>query len=319
MPGAHGDGFTDAVCGALTEGVTLRTDQDLTAGREARVLVRGLPSEEQLAACPRLERLVIPYAGLPERTRALMLERPGATVHNLHHNASPTAELAVALLMAVAKDVLALDRALRDGDWRPRHAPTRAVTLAGRTALVLGYGAIGRRIAHALDALGLHVAAIRRRVREALHQGIEVHGRDALERLLPRASVVMVALPDTGETRGILGPNELACLPPGAYLVNVGRATLVDEDALYEALRSKRLAGAGIDVWYRYPEDEDARANTLPSRRAFHELDNVVLSPHRGGLTAETERLRGRALARLLNAVAAGGSVPDVVDVRAGY
>ncbi len=89
---------------------------------------------------------------------------------------------------------------------------------------------------------------------------------------------------------GLLGAAELALLPDGAVLVNIGRGPIVDERALYEGLRDGRPHAAGLDVWYSYPPDEAARANWPPSAYPFHELDNVVLSPHRGGAADETAR-----------------------------
>ena len=93
----------------------------------------------------------------------------------------------------------------------------------------------------------------------------------------------------------------------------------MDEQALYESLRARPLFSAGLDVWYRYPHSEEERAQTPPSAFPFHELENVVLSPHRGGLTRQNEALRAEALATLLTAVARGESVPHLVDLEQGY
>lgn len=128
----------------------------------------------------------------------------------------------------------------------------------------------------------------------------------------------MICLPLTDETKGLIGADELAQLAPGAVLVNTGRGPIVDERALFDALRAGRLR-AGLDVWYRYPEDEAARAGTPPATLPFHELDNIVMSPHRAGLCAETERLRAVFLAEMLNAGARGEPMPGRVDLDAGY
>ncbi len=320
IPTKEDDAFLQHLREALDDGVTLRTDESLDAGADAEVLVRGVPTREQVDACPRLNRLLIPYAGLPESTRTLMSGYPKVAVHNLHHNAAPTAELAVTLLLAAAKDVVRLDTALRGGDWSARYAEPRAVTLAGRTAVILGYGAIGRRVAHALKALGMRVKAVRRRTLEPeFDQGIELYGPGMLEDLLPLAQALVLSLPLTPATTGLLGKAEIDRLPAGAVLVNVGRGALVNEQALYTALRDRHLAGAGLDVWYRYPKTEEDRTRTQPAEAPFHELDNVVMSPHRGGQTVETEALRGRGVAALLNAAAAGDTVENRVDLGAGY
>ena len=282
------------------------------------VLIDGTPDRARIEASVGLRALVIPYAGVPRATRDLLREFPGIDVFNLHHNAAPTAELAMALLLAAGKTLVPLDRALRRRDWRPRYAPERRndFLCAGRTALVLGYGAIGRRVATACRGLGMQVIATRRS--GPCGGPDEVHGPDALESLLPRAHALFVCLPSTGETDGLLGAAELARLPDGAVLVNVGRGPIVDEEALFGELASGRLS-AGIDVWYRYPEEEEARADTAPATQPFHELENLVLSPHRAGLCAETERLRAEALAEMLSAAARGEPMPWRVDLDRGY
>ncbi|GAB4530152.1 MAG: hypothetical protein Fur0018_17220 [Anaerolineales bacterium] len=108
-------------------------------------------------------------------------------------------------------------------------------------------------------------------------------------------------------------------MPQSSVLVNVGRGPIVDEGALYHALRYGPLAAAGLDVWYRYPEDPAQRTHTLPSNFPFHELDNVVLSPHRGGAVRESETLRLQALTEMLIRAARGDEMPNRVDMTAGY
>ncbi|MBN1262487.1 MAG: hydroxyacid dehydrogenase, partial [Anaerolineae bacterium] len=176
-------------------------------------------------------------------------------------------------------------------------------------------------------ALGMRVLAVRRR----LHPGDDparIFPVTALHDLLPRADVLIIAVPHTDETTGLIGAAELALLPPKAILVNVARGPVVEQGALYRALREGRLHAAGLDVWYRYPSGQDAgygaanaRAHTPPADYPFHELDNVVMSPHRaGGLHTEAvERARMDDLAQLLNAAARGEPLPNPVGVERGY
>jgi phosphoglycerate dehydrogenase-like enzyme len=282
------------------------------------ILVAGRPQREHLIASPTLRALIIPWAGLPEVTRELMRDFPHIAVHNLHHNAAPVAEMAVTLMLAAAKLVVPTDRALRAHDWTPRyHRPNPTVLLEGKTALILGYGAIGQRVAHLCRALGMKVMAIRRCV--VMPSPDEIYPPNALHRLLPQANVLIICVPQTPETTGLIGEKELALLPPGAILVNVGRGPIVDEAALYHALCEGPLHSAGLDVWYDYPADEAARSHTPPSAYPFHELDNVVMSPHRAGGADETEMLRMMHLAALLNAAARGDEMPNLVDLQAGY
>ena len=136
-----------------------------TGGQEApetAVCLRaGRPSPEQLRG-PNVRALIVPWAGLPTQTADLLAEFPHVAVHNLHHNAAPVAETAVTLLLAAAKLTIPYDRSLRRHDWRIRYEPSPTLTLEGRTALILGYGAIGQRVARACQALGMAVLATKR-------------------------------------------------------------------------------------------------------------------------------------------------------------
>ncbi|MBD3235473.1 MAG: hydroxyacid dehydrogenase [Candidatus Eisenbacteria bacterium] len=307
---------------ALDPAVRISHGPELPAQPAFDLLVAGRPSTEALASSPRLRTLLIPYAGLPERTRTLLRERPQIAVHNLHHNAGAAAELAAALLLCAAKFLVPLDRALRAGDWSPRYRPNPSLLLGGKRAVVLGYGAIGRRVAAFCCGLDMEVAAIRRRPAPApATSSVSVHGPEALSDLLTDATAVVVALPLTEKTRGLLGETALACLPRESVVVNVGRGAVIDETALFTRLQDGRIRAAGLDVWYCYPKSEAQRTCTRPGTLPFEELENVVLSPHRGGALgmAEAERARMRALATSLNAAARGEEIPHRVDVAEGY
>ncbi len=285
------------------------------------MLVAGRPERRQLLASPNLRLLVIPWAGLPPETRSLLLDYPHIAVHNLHHNAALTSELAIALLLSAAKLIIPYDRALRLNDWTLRYAAPQALVLQGKTALILGFGHIGQHIGRACHALGMRVLAVKRSpgTLPELDYPAEIHPPAALHNLLPLAQAVLVALPNTPHTEGLLGETELRLMPPGGLLVNIARGPVVDQGALYRALHDGHLHAAGLDVWYHYPATPEARSNTPPADFPFHELDNLVLSPHRAGLAVETEALRMQALAELLNAACRGEQVPNRVDVAAGY
>lgn len=295
---------------------------ELTSGSEipqdVHILIGGRPTHEQLAACPSLRAIIVPWAGVPENTRDLLRDFAQVTLHNLHHNAAATAEMALALLFAAAKFIVPLDQKLRANDWTPRYAPSRSIGLDGKTALIVGYGQIGRRVGRVCRALGMTVIATRRN-RVEQDAIADVHPTSDLAHLLPRAHALIITAPLTPETKGLIGEKELAALPRGAVLVNVGRGAIVAEAALYQALKNGPLAAAGLDVWYNYPTDEASRTNTPPSQYPFAELDNVVLSPHRGGDEVDIDTARMQHLAELLNAAARGDEMPNRVNIEAGY
>jgi phosphoglycerate dehydrogenase-like enzyme len=311
----------DLLCSLLHPDVTLTAGRELPPSADYDILVTGRPRREQITASPNLRALIVPWAGVPQKTQDLMLDFPEITVHNMHHNATATAEMAVTLMLAASKFILPIDRALREHDWRPRYQPNPAVLLAGKEALILGYGTIGQAVARACRGLGMDVIATRRHPAQSEDTPDEIHPPDALPSLLPRANVLVLCLPHTPETEGLIGARELDLLPPKAVLVNVARGQVVDEAALYHALRDGALYAAGLDVWYNYPQDEADRSETPPSAYPFHELDNVVMSPHRAGAggSEEIERQRMTHLADLINAAARGETMPNRVDLEAGY
>ncbi len=285
------------------------------------VLVAGRPSLEHLRKSRLLTSLVIPFSGIPAETSALLLEHyPSLPVYNLHHNATATAEMAMALLFAVAKNLVPADRAIRTFDWRIRYDPNQNLILSGSSATILGYGAVGKVIARMCQAFGMTVHAIQRTASmdEEL-SGVTVHSITALDDLLPQTDILFIALPLTRLTEGLIDRSRLEKLPEHCILVNVARGAIVEEAALYDCLKEGRIAGAGIDVWYRYPDDESSRLNTPPANYPFHELQNLVMSPHRGGGSLKNERLRLDHLALLLSALARGEETGSRVNLTEGY
>ena len=286
------------------------------------VLIGGRPSPEQLKASPNLRFLVIPYAGLPGTTRKLMLDFPQIAVHNLHHNAVPTAEMALSLMFAAAKFLVPYDQALRKNDWTPRYlTPSPVMLLKDKNILILGYGKIGQHIAKVCSALEMKILAIRRN-QIPDENDVKIYPSQSLHELLPRCDVLMISLPLTTQTRDLINQKELELLPQHSILVNVGRGPVVNQKALYEALKNGQIRAAGLDVWYSYPSDEETRSNTPPSDFPFYELENIVMSPHRAGAggSDDVEKLRMEHLAALLNAAARRENIiPGKVDILEGY
>ena len=319
MPATPYDVTTDYLYSMLQDAVRLEMG-DLPETPQYEILVAGRPSREQLTASPNLHTLIIPFAGLPASTQTIMQEFSHIAIHNLHYNAVPTAETALTLLLTVAKRTVPADRDFRQHDWTPRYAPYPQQQLRGKQALILGYGSVGRYLRPLLEALGMRVWAVRRQA-TAADEANGVYGVEQLHNLLPHTEAMIIALPGTPQTEHLIGGPELALMPPGAMLVNVGRAVVVDQYALYERLQSGYLHGAGLDVWYNYPASVVDRSHTPPADVPLHELDNVVMSPHRagGGGNADIERLRMASLAEVLNLAARSEPLPHQVDLSLGY
>ncbi len=326
-PSAFGDSIISDLRARVAANVQVFTDEQPPLN--CTVLIDGRPTEQKLESCPSLNSVIVPFAGVPLITRTVMAAHPEIALYNLHHNATETAETALALLLACAKRTVIADRMLRTGDWSIRYEPERTIRLEGKTTLIVGFGAIGEKVARVLLGVGMKVIATRKTLRQAeTVDATKVHPAGDLRKLLPSANVLILAVPQTPETEGMIGKRELAMLPANAILVNVARAQVVDEQALYDALKSNHLHSAGLDVWYQYPRTDDALRSaampesakeTKPSNLPFWELDNMVMSPHRGGASADTEVSRAQHLATILNDMASGVQPPNRVDVSRGY
>ncbi|TNE92094.1 MAG: hypothetical protein EP330_02770 [Deltaproteobacteria bacterium] len=273
------------------------------------VLVCGHPRDGEVEAVVEGGAVIVPFAGMSPNLRERLLARPDLRVYNLHENAVDVAELGLGLLLALSRRIVAMDRELRQGRWEREQLGTR---LAGKRALILGYGAIGHELAPRLASMRLYLTAVRVRGPFGHDQLAEVHPVSALDLLLPQADVVFNCLPHTPDTDGLLDARRLALLPPGAMLVHLGRGPTVDEDALYEALTAGTLGGAALDVWWRYDGGR-------PCTRDFESLDQVVFSPHRGGQVDVTEDERAAAVDAMLRQLACGESPEGRADASRGY
>jgi len=200
-------------------------------------------------------------------------------------NTYSTAELALALLLAVARRIPEADRSVRAGEWNRKSL--RGTQLFGKTLGVLGAGRIGSEVIRRARAFGMRVLAHDPYVtaERANDLGVELVG---FEELLSSADVLTLHVPLTEENRGLIGAAEIARMPAGAILINAARGGLVDEGALAAALVSGQLAGAGLDAYEREP---------LPSDSALRTAPNIVLTPHIGASTAEAQREVSRQIA----------------------
>lgn len=182
----------------------------------------------------------------------------------------PIAEYVLGLILLFAKDLATTLAHQREHRWAHRETER----LEGRTVLVAGAGGIGRAVARRARCLGMPAIGVATRAREGDPDFERVVASGDLDRLLPEADFVILALPLTPKTEGMFGRDRLSLMKPTARLINVGRGGLVDEEALLEALRAGTIAGAGLDVFREEPLSED---------HPFWDMPQVVVSPHMSG------------------------------------
>ena len=226
---------------------------------------------EVMAAAPALEIIAFSGVGVGSFVDLKEASRLGVTVCNTPGYAdNAVAEHALALLLAVARQVPRLDRLMRDGVWDQERA---GFELAGKTLGVVGHGGIGARMAALGRALGMTVLVWTRNPRN--HPGVAFV---SLDDLLAESDVVSLHAAATPDSRHLIDARRLDLMKREAVLINTARADLVDEDALIERLGDGRLAAAGLDVYGREP---------VPAGHPYLGLDNVVLSPHMGYSTPQ--------------------------------
>ena len=182
--------------------------------------------------------------------------------------------------------------------------------LAGKTMLLIGVGAIGERTAKVAAAMGVHVLGVRRDSARTTPYVDEMYGPDQLLSILPRADFVVLTVPLTRETRGMIGAQELQAIKPSAYVVNIGRGGTIQEGALIRALQEGWIAGAGLDVFETEP---------LPSDSPLWDMENVIVTAHYAGLTPHYEERAMAIFVDNLERYCAGKPMRNVVDKRVGY
>jgi D-3-phosphoglycerate dehydrogenase len=221
-------------------------------------------------------------------------------------NAAAVAAHVLAMMLALSKQIIQTDHALRRGTMHDRTAFTGR-DLEGRTVGIVGIGNVGRRVAELCRGLfGMQVIACDPYLD---HETIAARGavKVTLEELLRSADFVSINCPLDDETRGMIGAREFALMQPHAYFITTARGSIHEERALEEALRTKRIAGAGIDVWDKEPPAFD---------HPLLQFDNVIASPHTAGVTREARANMGRIAAEQLIMTLDGKRPPRIVNPR---
>jgi phosphoglycerate dehydrogenase-like enzyme len=278
------------------------------------VLVTMSFTREMGAAARRLMLVQVPGAGLDRIDRAAL--PAGTALANAYGHEIGIAEYVFGAMLAIARDFGRLDTALRRGVWASQWAvgtpaPPPWPELAGKTLGILGYGRIGAALARRARAFDMEICAIRRDVARSASDDLALlGGLEILDEVLRRADYVAITLPASAATRGLIGEAQLATMKRTAVLVNVARAEIVDEEALYRALTKRVIAAAALDVWYRYPTDA---APTPPARPPFHELPNVLMTPHVSGWTEGMLQARVRVIADNIRRIARGESPENLI------
>ena len=219
-------------------------------------------------------------------------------------------------MLALTRDFFRLDAALRNEDWQSQWAvgiapPPVWPELAGKTIGILGYGRIGRAVARRARAFDMNVVAVRQNVRASVEHDVAfLGGPEAIDEVIGRSDYVLISMPATRDTVGLIDRRRLGLMKSTALLINVARAQIIDEVALYTALAERSIAGAALDVWYSYPRLPGA---TPPATCPFHDLPNVLMTPHVSGWTDGMLNARAKLIAENIRRVAVGETPLNLV------
>jgi phosphoglycerate dehydrogenase-like enzyme len=269
------------------------------------VLVTMVLTVRMGRTCTHLKLVQVPGAGLDRIDRSAIPQ--GARLANVYGHENGIAEYVMGAMIALTRDLARLDLALRKGDWQSQWAigvapPPVWPELAGKTIGILGYGRIGQAVARRARAFDMKICAVRQDVRRSVEDNVAfLGGPEATDEIIGQSDYVLIAMPATYATVGLMDRRRLGLMKSTAFLINVARAEIVDEDALYDALAEGAIAGAMLDVWYRYPRESGP---TLPSTRPFHQLPNVLMTPHVSGWTDGMLDARAKLIAENIRRVA---------------
>jgi phosphoglycerate dehydrogenase-like enzyme len=225
--------------------------------------------QQVFAQTPRLRWVHSRSAGLDSLLFPALVDSPVPLTNSSGVYSRSLGEFVALGVLFFAKDLHRMQRNQAAGRW----APYDVDMAEGKTMGIVGYGDIGRAAARLAKGLGMHVIALRRRPEQSQGDPLvdEVMGNDRLHELMARSDYVVVTAPLTPDTRGLVSAQAIAAMKPGAVMINVGRGAVIDEPALIDALRHKRIRGAALDVFAQEP---------LPDGHPMYGLDNLLLSPH---------------------------------------
>ncbi|MBA8991613.1 D-3-phosphoglycerate dehydrogenase [Curtobacterium pusillum] len=271
------------------------------------ILVRSATKvdAEAIAAAPNLKVVARAGVGLDNVDIKAATSAGVMVVNAPTSNIISAAELTVGHILSLARHIPAAHASLAAGTWK-RSAYT-GVELYEKTVGIIGLGRIGALITQRLQAFGVQVIAYDPYVTTARAQqlGVELV---SLEDLLKRSDFITIHMPKTPETVGMISDDQFALMKPTAFVVNVARGGLIDEDALHRALTSNTIAGAGLDVFVSEP----------PKDSPLVSLPNVVVTPHLGASTDEAQEKAGVSVAKSVRLALGGELVPDAVNVAGG-
>jgi phosphoglycerate dehydrogenase-like enzyme len=303
-----------------------KADQEtlLDLASEANVIIGWRSDEEIMKKAKNTEIFICPGAGvkhLIDLFKELNKERDVILINN-HGNSYNVAQHTMALLLSYMNKVIPHHKWMKDGRWRTGDEDAASILLRFRKIGLLGYGAINTKVHKFLHGFDVEFHVLKKDWQKKDYSFNDIEKRytpNQLNQFLNVIDILIIAVPETSSTIGLIGLEELKLLRKNAILINVSRGSIVDEESLYKALKNNLINGAAIDVWYeRHPEPNES-GKSYPYHYPFHELENIILSPHRGYSPFE-DLLRWDPIIENLKRIARGRTdLLNVVDLSEEY
>jgi len=282
------------------------------------IFIGGFIDGDSIKRAKKLKLIQVPYAGVDPIPFDVVKER-NILISNAHENALTVAEHGFSLLLALSKSLVVHDRDLRKSIWHGWMANEPNFEVYEKTIGIIGLGAIGREMAKRAKAFGMKVIGTKKDIKKDIDKlkdfVDEIYPMENIAEVIKKSLFIFISVPLTKDTENLIGEKELN-LMKDKYLINISRGKVVNEEALYNALKNGILKGAAIDVWYNYPKPGE---KAYPSKYPFHELDNIIMTPHSAGFTVESVQRNWLFTFRNILKFAKGEKIENIVDAEKQY
>lgn len=281
---------------------------------DADILLGPYVSRKMLNVAQNLKLIQVPWTGM-DTFDFSAVQKCTIPICNTHSNADSVAELGITMVLDLLKKVSYHDRKMRIGNWNRDQKPLdmKSKMLSKQIVCVLGFGNIGSRVGKLVAAFGAKVIAVGGKDNA---EGIadEVYTKDQIKRAISKADVIVSTVPLTDSTRGLINDEMIHCMKDGVAFVNLSRASIVDEDAMWNALVSGKIGSFASDVWWNTPKRGETQS--YPSvKHDFWKLDNVLMSPHRAGFIENSLPHLDGAIENII-ALEKGKELTGFVDIK---
>ncbi len=307
----------------------LSPENILKLGKNADVIIGWRPSKELLQSAVKLKLFINPGTGIKHQIENFreISKIKNVTLVNGHGHAYAVAQHTVAMLLALMNRIVIHHEGMKEGVWRTsddRDIFSASVQLRNKKIGLLGYGAINKYVHRFLSGFENEFHILKRYIRSKVKiddfgNSIYKYGENDLQKFLKAIDILIIAIPHTSRTEGLIRKKDLKMLGKNSLLINVARGVIVDEESLYDALKKNIIGGAALDVWYNYSPKKNKAGKEYPFKFPFHNLKNVVMSPHRAASPFDDLSRWDEVIENIRRTAAGRNDYLNIVDLKEEY